>query len=84
MCDTCADWIDSVASEIEAHFLAHPKAADTAEGIAVWWIGGQRYLEAEETVQAALDRLVERGRLERLTGPGGAVVYRAAREAGDG
>ena len=83
MCDN-ADWIDRVAREIEEHVAAHPDAADTSQGIASWWIGRQRFLEAERTIEKALGRLVEQGRMERREQPGGAVVYRTARGHGGG
>ena len=57
MCDGCMDWIDRVAEEIEAHVSDHPHASDTVSGIAEWWIGQRRFLEAEDHVEAALDRL---------------------------
>ena len=70
MCDGCMDWIDRVAEEIEAHVSDHPHASDTVSGIAEWWIGQRRFLEAEDHVEAALDRLVDRGAVERLARPG--------------
>jgi hypothetical protein len=84
MFDGDPDWIDQVAREIEEHVAAHPDAADTSEGIATWWIGRQRFLEAERTIEMALDRLVAQGRMERRRQPGGAVLYRMARGRGDG
>ncbi|MEC9433571.1 MAG: hypothetical protein VYD87_11760 [Pseudomonadota bacterium] len=78
MCDGCMDWIDRVAEEIEAHVSDHPDASDTVAGIAEWWIGQRRYLEAEENVEAALARLVDRGAFERLSRPGAPDRYRRA------
>ena len=81
MCDGCMDWIDRVAEEIEAHVSDHPHASDTVSGIAEWWIGQRRFLEAEDHVEAALDRLVDRGAVERLARPGAPDLFRAARAA---
>lgn len=84
MCDSGPDWIDRVAREIEEHVAAHPDAADTSEGIATWWIGRQRFLDADRTIEMALDRLVAQGRMERREQPGGAVLYRTPRGHGVG
>ncbi len=56
--------------EIERAVLGHlaecPGAMDTFTGIALWWVR-MRYVRFElDTLQAVLNRLVERGVLERV------------------
>ena len=68
--------IERVAGEIERYFLLHPAAADTAEGIAKWWLTRQRYLEAVEIVEAALDRLIRKRRVTKKANNYGINVYR--------
>lgn len=65
-----------VAKEIETYLETRPDAADDLEGVRSWWIARQRFLEARRTVEAALDRLVEEGRVERRELGDGRVVYR--------
>jgi hypothetical protein len=71
--------------EVEAAVLAylhrHPEAADTLDGIVLWWLPRQRYETARERIGRVLDDLVARGELrcERL--PGGAALYGLRRSA---
>ena len=69
-----------VAQEIETYLDTRPDAADDLEGVRSWWIARQRFLEARRVVAAALDRLVEDGRVERRDAPDGRVVYRRRRD----
>ncbi|MBD3316216.1 MAG: hypothetical protein GF344_10540 [Chitinivibrionales bacterium] len=64
------DKIVGLANEILKYLQAHPYAADTAEGIAKWWIWNQRISEMTSNVQWALDYLVGKGLLvtKRITG----------------
>lgn len=65
--------------EVEAAVLAylhrHPDAADTLDGIVLWWLPRQRYETARERIGRVLDDLVTRGELrcERL--PDGGALY---------
>ena len=43
----------------------HPNAADTAEGIAEWWLTEQDANESEVFVEQALNHLVKQGLLKR-------------------
>jgi hypothetical protein len=65
--------------EILRYVERHPRSAETPEGIARWWLSRQRLEEAIEAVQAALDELVNEGKLERHVIASGAPVYRARR-----
>jgi hypothetical protein len=58
---------------ILAYVAAHPQAADTADGIARWWLGTAA--APAVAVTCVLDRLVQEGRLVRTQGADGAVRY---------
>jgi hypothetical protein len=49
-----ADELQKVALAIMAYYRTHPKASDTSEGIADWWVRKDR-----EVVKQALDLLVK-------------------------
>ena len=68
---------EDVAREILAYLDAHPDAADSAEGITQWWVLHERFLRGLRAVGRALDQLVDRGEMERVTGPDGRPIYRA-------
>lgn len=72
--------------EVEAAVLAylhrHPEAADTLEGIVLWWLPRQRYEIARERIGRVLDRLVARGELYCEKLPGGEALYGLRRRAG--
>ncbi len=65
----------AIAEAIDRYVSEHPNAADTPEGIRSWWIGRDRALASLEDVQKALDHLVARGRLARVTLADGTTVY---------
>jgi hypothetical protein len=64
-----------IAQIIEDYVAQHPRAADTAEGICSWWVAPRCYGASREEVQAALDYLVEFGRMARVVVAGGAAIY---------
>ncbi|HET9532394.1 MAG TPA: hypothetical protein VFQ92_18700 [Blastocatellia bacterium] len=57
--ETDSTW--ETALRILRYLAEHPNAADTAEGILHWWLLERAIIEEEETVERALDRLVEKG-----------------------
>lgn len=63
------------SAEILRYLSAHPQAADTVDGIVMWWLPRQRYEEAVDRVQRALDDLVARGLVDRITLVDGTVLY---------
>lgn len=63
---------------ITAYLARSPAAADTAQGIADWWMSAMGLAVSAEDVEAALDALVQHGVIARKGMPGGGVVYRAA------
>jgi hypothetical protein len=67
--------IAAIAREIQHYLEDHPCAADTAEGIQGWWLCRQRYQEALDRVQRALDRLEANGTVVKSVLPGGNVIY---------
>ena len=69
----------NLKQEILRYVRAHAQSAETPEGIARWWLARQRFEDAIEVVQVALDELVEEGSLERHVLPGGTPLYRASR-----
>lgn len=74
---TNEDKLDAVAREIARYLADHPAAADSAEGIRRWWLLRQRFDEAAEQVQRALDQLEAAGQVKRQTLPDGTVIYGA-------
>lgn len=68
---------EELAREILAYLDAHPDAADSLEGVVQWWILHERFLRGVRAVHRALDRLVDRGEVERVAGPDGRPLYRA-------
>ncbi len=63
------------SAEILRYLRAHPQAADTVDGIVMWWLPRQRYEEAVDRVQHALDDLVARGLVDRITLVDGTVLF---------
>lgn len=61
-----------MANEILAYLDVHPRAADTAAGIARFWVAG-RY--SEEEVENVMGFLVEGERMARWLKPDGRWIY---------
>lgn len=70
---------EAIERQLLAYLRTHPAASDTAEGIARWWMTEAANAGA---VASALDRLVERGFLERVAGPDAQLRYRKAKRGG--
>ena len=64
-----------LTEEILAYLNAHPRAADSLEGIVSWWLPRQRFELTRHRIQETLDKLVERGLIERIYLPDGSVLY---------
>lgn len=75
MCNCDADDPEAFAGEILRYLRAHPQAADTAEGIARWWIKRQRLHESVARVESALNLLVGRALVESRRSPAGTTLY---------
>ena len=68
------------SDEILAYLNAHPQAADSLEGIVLWWLPRQRFVEARDRIQESLDQLVDRGLVERTRLADGTVLYGKPRD----
>lgn len=66
--------VDELSIEIRRYCAAHPNAADTIEGIA-WWLALQRYGEALQEVESAIDHLVGQGVLVKYQTTEGVSVF---------
>jgi hypothetical protein len=54
----------------------HPRAADTLEGIALWWLPAPLGRDSRpEDLARAVAQLTESGRLQRVESPDGQVIY---------
>jgi len=69
-----------LAEEIRDYLAAHPNAADSAEGIARWWLTRRRPPAALTGVVAALEYLERLGLIESQRRQDGEVLYRSARQ----
>jgi hypothetical protein len=74
----------AIARIIDRYVTEHPNAADTPEGIRSWWIARHLPRTSLEDVQKALDHLVVRGRLIRVTLADGTTVYARGTSRPDG
>jgi hypothetical protein len=72
-----------LAERILRYLDEHPDAADTAEGVRVWWLLEQVFKESIGDVQHALDQLVSQGAVTRIDRPNMPAVYRRARRGRD-
>jgi hypothetical protein len=64
-----------LSDEILTYLRVYPQAADTVDGIVEWWLPRQRHDEVVDRVQRALDDLVARGLVEKMTLVDGTVLY---------
>lgn len=62
---------------ILAYLARHPRAADSEEGIAQWWLPRVGVDVGLAHVQLALEVLVRCGAVQRFTLPDGRAIYRA-------
>lgn len=65
----------SLEAAIERHLRAHPQAADSAEGVARWWLDNAGSLASLGEVERALHRLVRRRLVRRVTLADGTQLY---------
>ncbi len=63
-----------IAEAIRRYLAEHPDAADSAEGIADWWLDED---VPATTVRDVLDSLVREGVVEKYEFAGGRVIYRS-------
>jgi hypothetical protein len=67
---------------IEAHLASHPQAADSASGVARWWLGVQGIHAEASEVEAALAMLVTRHALRQARLADGTLLYSRIPPAG--
>jgi Fe2+ or Zn2+ uptake regulation protein len=76
--DSCSD----LGSRILRYFIRNPHAADSAEGVAYFWladVGPRSPLEVRE----ALDILVDQGLVDRRSNRDGTIIYCASQALRD-
>jgi hypothetical protein len=67
--------VQVIANEIERYLMRNPSAADSVDGIHLWWLSERLREEPVAYVQAALDRLVARAAMTEIPLKGGRVIY---------
>lgn len=65
---------EELTDAILEYLAEHPRASDTLEGIAEWWIMRQQIRAEIKTLAKVLSRLTKTGRLEK-TGDGDEALY---------
>ncbi len=68
--------IVQIAQEIKRYLQTHPHAADSVSGIARWWLTRQRYQDALDKVNMALDLLVRQSLVVRASQVDGRTIYK--------
>ncbi len=68
------DPLSQITAAILAHLRQHPHAADTARGIACWWLPEPLGRDVE-LVSRALDDLLQQGLLQRNINIDQQVIY---------
>lgn len=67
--------LSRVTWAIQRYFASHPDAADSAQGIARWWLVGEGVEATADEVEAALGVLVQRGVVRAQRMPDGRLIY---------
>lgn len=68
----------NVVDAIHRYLTNHPDAADSADGIARWWLPSMNVVANVLEVEAALEQLLTLGLVRKQTLADGRVIYRAA------
>lgn len=68
--------IVQIAHEIMQYLQRHPNAADSLNGIAQWWLARQRYQNALDKVNLALDLLIKQNYIKRTDNRHGQTIYK--------
>lgn len=68
----------NVVDAIHLYLTKHPDAADSAEGVARWWLPSMNIAASLPEVEAALEQLLTLGLVRKRTLADGRVIYRAA------
>jgi hypothetical protein len=67
--------VEAIAVAILDHMRTRPSAADSADGVARWWLGLEPASATLEQVERALDLLVARHAIHRLKLMDGTLLY---------
>ena len=67
--------IEALAANIRSYLREHPNAADTAQGVAQWWVRGEAGDAWLGKVRSALEQLVREGSMASSTLRDGTVIY---------
>lgn len=67
--------IEDLAHRIQEYLSAHRYAADSAEGIAKWWLAEEKNCPAPESVELALKELIKMGVVRKNTNMDGTAIY---------
>jgi hypothetical protein len=70
--------VEAVAAAILEHLQAHPLAADSVQGVARWWLGPRLATVSLTQVEQALELLVAREAMRRLSLMDGTLLYSMA------
>ena len=70
--------LEAIASAILAHLHTHPLAADSASGVARWWLGPAHASVTPDEVEGALKGLVARHVMRCLPLMDGTLLYSQA------
>jgi hypothetical protein len=68
--------LSPLADEILGYLREHPRAQDTVEGIAVWWLAERAIKKWLPQLERSLRSLVRRGVVLEIRRPDGEIVYR--------
>jgi hypothetical protein len=67
---------ESLSQKILIYLEKHPRAGDTLEGIATWWLEQQRIEEVVEDVAGALEFLIKKGTVRTIKSQSGVTIYK--------
>ena len=70
--------VNAICAAIVDHLRSHPLAADSVEGVARWWLGPAQANVTVGQVERALDVLVARQGMRRLSLMDGTILYSQA------
>ncbi len=70
-----------LAALVLEYLTRYPNAMDTIEGITRFWMGSDFVAASPQQVEAAVNRLVDRGLMERRWKPDGEWIYGLAKGA---
>lgn len=60
------------------YLAQNPRASDSLAGISTWWLRGSGVRVTDAALEAAMESLVEEGRILRRPLPDGTILYAAA------